>query len=807
LRILEGLMTLKGERGGPRERLSYRALDVEQIGSVYETVMGFTVESTKHRALAVKAGKNNRTPVFVDLEKLAAVKGKDRIKFLKEEADRGQLSANVARAVETAKDASELAAALDSIVDERGSPRRQLTAIGAPVLQPTDERRRTGSHYTPRELTAPIVRHALEPAFERLGPDATPEQILDLKVCDPAMGSGAFLVEACRAIATKLVDAWSRYRQKKPVIPPDEDEELHARRLVAQRCLYGVDKNPLATDLAKLSLWLATLARDHEFTFLDHALKSGDSLVGLTQAQLAAAHWDTSKPGLPLFRQLVKDRVGEAMKGRAEIQAAPDDTARVIQEARHRFLEERIKDIRLIGDAVVAAFFAEETPRARERKRAEVESWLGGSPVAWDKIAALAAALKQGEHPLTPFHWEIEFPEVFARESGGFDAVIGNPPFVDSEIMTKEIPEIRDYIAHTYSSAKGNWDLYIPFIERAINHSGAQGTTALISPNKWFGAPYASALREASKNKLLAVLNFSNSRFFPGVGVAAICSVLRETQTPSIEVTEFSARGGAPIVTKIDRKVIKGQSCWGMLLSSHLRILSMMLSTGVRLGDYVDAHDPFTVSEAYELKQYIVERDCLGNKAFFKFVNTGTVDPYLSLWGITELRYLKARFVQPVIQKQDLKQSYPRRYSQACSPKIIISGMRKFESFLDADGEYVAGKSTVIVTAKEPSFSLATLLGILNSRLIRFFIQETFGVLGIDGGISFSGDIVKQLPLPNNFDSRIPSVENAVEYVLQRVSDQRLTSNLLNIVDKAVFDAYRIPEADRKTVMECPLQC
>ena len=368
VRILEGLMTLKGERGGARERLSYRALDVEQIGSVYETVMGFTVETAKHRAFAIKAGKNNRTPVFVDLEQLAAAKGKDRIKFLKEEADRGQLSANVARAVEAAKDASELAVALDSIVDERGSPRKQLTAIGAPILQPTDERRRTGSHYTPRELTEPIVRHALEPAFERLGPDATPEQILALKVCDPAMGSGAFLVEACRAIAARLVHAWSRPGQKKPAIPPDEDEELHARRLVAQRCLYGVDKNPLATDLAKLSLWLATLARDHEFTFLDHALKSGDSLVGLNQAQIAAGNWDASKPGLPLFRKLVEDRVAEAMKGRTEIQAAPDDTARAIQEARHRSLEEQIKDVRLIGDAVIAAFFAEEKPKAREKK-------------------------------------------------------------------------------------------------------------------------------------------------------------------------------------------------------------------------------------------------------------------------------------------------------------------------------------------------------------------------------------------------------------------------------------------------------
>ena len=123
------------------------------------------------RSLAIKAGKNNRTPVFVDLEKLAAAKGKDRIKYLKEEADRGQLSASVAKAVEAAKTAAELAAALDPIVDERGSPKKHEIAAGTPILQPTDERRRTGSHYTPRSSPRRSCDHALEPAFERLGPE------------------------------------------------------------------------------------------------------------------------------------------------------------------------------------------------------------------------------------------------------------------------------------------------------------------------------------------------------------------------------------------------------------------------------------------------------------------------------------------------------------------------------------------------------------------------------------------------------------------------------------------------------------
>jgi N-6 DNA Methylase len=406
LRILEGLMTLR-VRGGERERLSYRTLDVEQIGSVYETVMGFTVEAASGRVLAIKAGKNNHTPVFVALDELLAKKGKDRIKDLKENAGRGQLSAAQAKAVEAATSLDELAAALDNIVDERGSPRHAITPAGNPILQPTDERRRTGSHYTPRSLTAPIVEHALEPAFERLGPDATPDQVLDLKVCDPAMGSGAFLVEACRVIGARLVKAWERWPETRPAIPADEDEELHARRLVAQRCLYGVDKNPHAVDLARLSLWLATLAKDHEFTFLDHALKCGDSLVGLTKTQIAAANWDESKPGLPLFRKLVTDTIAEAMQARAEIQSAPDDTARDIQETRHRIIEDRLTPVRTIGDAVISAFFAADTPKGREKERAKVESWLAGGSLEeqWQKLNATASTLRTGDRPVPPFHW------------------------------------------------------------------------------------------------------------------------------------------------------------------------------------------------------------------------------------------------------------------------------------------------------------------------------------------------------------------------------------------------------------------
>lgn len=111
------------------------------------------------------------------------------------------------------------------------------------------------------------------------GDNPTPAQVLNINVCDPAMGSAAFLVEACHQLGDALTRSWHAQNEV-PGIPPDEDEALYAQRMVAQRCLYGLDKNPMAADLANLSLWLATLAKDHPFTFLDHSLRHGEATGG-----------------------------------------------------------------------------------------------------------------------------------------------------------------------------------------------------------------------------------------------------------------------------------------------------------------------------------------------------------------------------------------------------------------------------------------------------------------------------------------------------------------------------------------------
>ena len=233
------------------------------------------------------------------------------------------------------------------------------------VLQPVDERREAGSHYTPRSLTEPIVRTTLRPILERLGRTPTPEQILDLKVCDPAMGSGAFLVEACRQLAEALVKAWHAH-DCVPSIPPDEDEILHARRIVAQRCLYGVDKNPMAVDLAKLSLWLATLAKDHPFTFLDHALRCGDSLVGLSREQIEGFHWKPEQAAGFRARGHRGQDPPSHSKDACKIQNASEFEPYLKLDQELALAEEALDRPRFYGDLVVSAFFAGSNDRAAQ---------------------------------------------------------------------------------------------------------------------------------------------------------------------------------------------------------------------------------------------------------------------------------------------------------------------------------------------------------------------------------------------------------------------------------------------------------
>lgn len=479
LRVLDGLLMLGGER------VAYRSLSVEQIGSVYETVMGFTVERAAGPMLAIRAGKGNRVPVWVDLDALAGAKPGEREKLLKAWTGRGAFPAAVSRALARAEDAGALAAALAPVVDARACPRGSAVAAGTPILQPTDERRRTGSHYTPKALTKPIVAHALAPAFARIGADAGPAEVLDLKVCDPAAGSGAFLVEACRQLGERLVAAWARWPAQRPTIPPDEDELLHAKRLVAQHCLRGVDRNPLAIDLAKLSLWLETLASAHEFTFLDNVLRCGDSLVGLPNPKIVAVTWGKVSGQHSFVEAIVRDGINAAADLRRLMRSEAEIAPYAVQEGRHRAAMTALTRAHLVADAVLLSFFEGNGVRDREARLAEVQQLvLAPSTQSWSRLEALRERLHASPVGITSFHWELEFEDVFTRPNPGFDAIVGNPPFAGKNtIAAGHAAAYPDWLKTLHPHAHGNADLAAHFFRRAFGLLRRGGAFGLIATN------------------------------------------------------------------------------------------------------------------------------------------------------------------------------------------------------------------------------------------------------------------------------------------------------------------------------------
>jgi hypothetical protein len=471
-RVLDLLLMLKGER------LQYRGLDVEQIGSVYEGLMGFEIETAEGDSLCLMPEH-----VVVNLEALLGMAGGERGKELKRLANL-DLKDKAGGELKSAKTVPELQAALGRRLSAR---QPGLIAKSEMFLQPGEERRKTGSHYTPRALTEPIVATTLRPVLERLGAEVKPEQILELKICDPAMGSGAFLVEACRQLADHLVAAWRRTRTM-PELPPDEDPLLHARRLIAQRCLYGVDKNPLAADLARLSMWLVTFAREHPFTFVDHALRCGDSLVGLSREQISSLTLDVSKgTQIDTVRTVVAKQVARAEELRNQIHSIGDPPDNDRLDGLWQETNAALATVRTLGDLVIGAFFSADSDKVRktafEDLAAKVPDWLEKGEHA-SALNELVANLREGDKGVAPFHWEVEFPEVFARGNPGFDCFVGNPPFLGGTRTTTVLGGCyRDWLIATNDSANSNADLVAFFARRIFSLLRIDGTLGIVATN------------------------------------------------------------------------------------------------------------------------------------------------------------------------------------------------------------------------------------------------------------------------------------------------------------------------------------
>jgi hypothetical protein len=355
----------------------------------------------------------------------------------------------------------------------------------APLLLRGDTRKATGSFYTPRSLTEFIVRRTLDP----LTREATPEQILSLRIVDPAMGSGAFLVAACRELARAYESALIRSGVAGAGDWSSADR-AGFRRLVSRHCLYGVDLNPMAVQLGRLSIWLCSLAADKPLSFLDHRLRTGNSVLGASPEDVARRAPGGRSVGVPsLFGTEVMEAVGRASELRRAIAAIADDSAAQVHEK----------------EAMLAALEAEDGPLSTWRRICDMwcACWFWPDPALAPRaqeFGALCDAIRGDRSSFTPalrqrlqtasdlarqhrfFHWQLEFPEVVVQ--GGFDAVVGNPPWD----MVRGDPIARHSLRFTRDSgtfrfqSSGHGNLYQLFLERCLQLARPAGRLGIVLP-------------------------------------------------------------------------------------------------------------------------------------------------------------------------------------------------------------------------------------------------------------------------------------------------------------------------------------
>ncbi len=536
LLFLESLQVLE-DRGGAR-LLSYRGLDVEQIGYVYEGLLEHTVARIRETTLGLRGSSKAPNPNvrLAELES-ALLDGEARLLDLLESRT-GRSRSALRRDLERVPDEEalgrlRLACGGDRRLVERVRPFVHLLRTdvwGHPLVYRTGafavthgaDRRKTASHYTPKALTEVIVTETLEPLVYE-GPAEgelrerwrlrSAAQLLDLKICDPAVGSGAFLLQACRWLSERLVEAWRREDDEGRVvgmdglphspeeavepIPKEEDERLViAQRLVAERCLYGVDVNPLALELAKLSIWLVTLSKGRPLEFLDHNLRCGDSLLGLRDLdQLLFLNLNPDRSThRPLFAQNIEQAVEESLEWRRTIQATPirdvrdvRDVAEMEEESRRVVEAPKIVADALVGLALASAGDERKAKATWEELSIDVGRFLAGDVEAGRRISRLARKtldtdLPAGKPPRRPFHWPLEFPEVFQRENGGFDAIMGNPPYRGGSRLTNDVgAKYRDYlIVYLTEGLRGRVDLCVYFLRRDMDLLRKNGVAGLV---------------------------------------------------------------------------------------------------------------------------------------------------------------------------------------------------------------------------------------------------------------------------------------------------------------------------------------
>ena len=551
---------------------------------------------------------------------------------------------------------------------------RLTPAHQAKIEEKPEVKKAGGVYYTPDYIVNYIVKNTVGKLCE----NKTPKQISDLKILDPACGSGSFLLGAYTYLLNYHRD-W--YVENGP--------EKHTKKIYQGRG----------------GQWFLTIAEKKKILLYN------------------------------IFGVDIDSQAVEVTKLSLLLKALEGESAETVGQTYKMFHERALPDLGYnikCGNSLIGPdFYENKDPGSID-------------PEEYRRI--------------NPFDWKAEFPQMFSGKNPGFDVVMGNPPYVDSEWMTQYFPNERNYCVPRYRSASGNWDIFCVFIEKSLDLCKLSGYSSMIVPNKLGSVPYASAVRSilTVDNQLVSLRDYSRVPVFP-VSVYPIVYVSQRV-SPKPVSTVYYERMQLSATCQIvcseshdleySRYFSQPDQPWqifsviaGSNPAERLRASLPSLST---IAEVLGAA---TVSEAYEIKPLIKEYST-GTHANLMMINSGTIDRYHFLWGEKAFRYIKDSYLRPVIPV-DLEKKLPsKRREQAKLPKIIVAGMTKeLECAIDLEGAFLAGKSTCIIFS---SINLKFLLGLLNSKLLSFYYRTIFGGSSLAGGyLRIGPPQLRTIPIPS----------------------------------------------------------
>ncbi|MDD5021832.1 MAG: Eco57I restriction-modification methylase domain-containing protein [Endomicrobiaceae bacterium] len=371
---------------------------------------------------------------------------------------------------------------------------------------------------------------------------------------------------------------------------------------------------------------------------------------------------------------------------------------------------------------------------------------------------------------------------------------MGNPPYIDSETMVKNgLAAERAYLLKHYHNLSGNWDIYMAFFELALSIGKI---TIFITPDKWLSKNFGLNFRKNSMVPKMKLITRAGSKVFENAIVDAIITMYKETEEELL-VSQFIENNRIKNIIQTDISTLEKPYLIDFLFSDSIAVINKIDSIKNQLINYAECEGACAVNDAYEIGKILENKKNPDLNNFYKLINTGTIDKYHYKWGEKEITYLGEKLLYPVVNKKKFETLFGKTYiKRANSKKIIFKSLNLLDVCLDKDSSILPGKSTMVICSKDLNL-LKFLCGLLNSKLVFFYMKIKYASSSYCGGISFSKEMINYLPLKFS-DIQKQSIISLVDEIIliKKNNPFANTKDLEQKIDKIVYELYELTQEE-----------